>query len=71
MTMRTNVVLDEALIDEAMRLSQIKTKREVIALALSEFVAFRKRLDMRKLRGADLIRHDYDHKKTRAVRHVA
>jgi Arc/MetJ family transcription regulator len=69
--MRTNVVLDDALIDEAMRLSQIKTKREVIATALSEFVAFRKRLDLRQLKGADLIRHDYDHKKTRATRHAA
>jgi Arc/MetJ family transcription regulator len=35
---RTNVVLDEALVRKAMELSGIKTKREVIEEALRRFV---------------------------------
>jgi Arc/MetJ family transcription regulator len=44
--MRTNVVIDDGLIDEALRLSKIKTKREVIHKALEEFVRNRKKLDL-------------------------
>lgn len=43
--MRTNIVLDEELINEAFLLSGIKTKRELIYQALKEFVEYRKRLD--------------------------
>ena len=35
---RTNVVLDDNLVQEAMRLSGVKTKKEVVSLALQEFV---------------------------------
>ena len=42
--MRTNVVIDDLLIDEALRLSKIKTKKEVIQKALEEFVRNRKGL---------------------------
>ncbi|MBM3499424.1 MAG: type II toxin-antitoxin system VapB family antitoxin [Armatimonadetes bacterium] len=38
---RTNVVLDEALVQEAMRLTGIRTKREVIAEALRRLVGLR------------------------------
>ena len=41
--MRTNVVIDDELINEAIRLSGIKTKKEVISFALQELVAARKR----------------------------
>lgn len=64
--MRTNVVLDEALINEAMGLSHIKTKRELIDAALREFVAHRKRLDLRDLKGMGGLREDYDYKSLRA-----
>jgi Arc/MetJ family transcription regulator len=40
---RTNVVLDEKLIEEAKKLAGEKTARETIDLALREFVARRKR----------------------------
>ena len=36
--MRTNVVIDDELINEAIRLSGIKTKKEVISFALRELV---------------------------------
>ena len=66
--MRTNIVLDDNLVAEAMKLSQITTKRQVVEQALAEFVAFRKRLDVRKLKGSTVIRDDYNHKALRTAR---
>lgn len=65
--MRTNVVLDDELVREAMALSQVKTKRDLVDQALREFVAFRKRLDVRELRGSGLIDEAYDYKALRAA----
>ena len=42
--MRTNIVLDDQLVEEAQALSHIKTKRELIDKALREFIANRKQL---------------------------
>jgi Arc/MetJ family transcription regulator len=64
--MRTNIVLNDELVREAQALSQIRTKRELIETALKEFVAHRKRLDLRELRGAGLLDDSYDYKKTRS-----
>ena len=66
--MRTNIVLDDNLVAEAMKLSQITTKRQVVEQALAEFVAFRKRLDVRELKGNAMIRDDYYHKALRTAR---
>lgn len=63
--MRTNIVLDDRLIKEAMRLSKSRTKREAVDIALREFVARRKERDVLELIGQDLIEPDYD---VRAVR---
>ena len=65
--MRTNIVLNDELVTEAQALSQIKTKREVIEVALKEFVANRKRMDLRKLKGSNELRVDYDYKNTRSI----
>jgi Arc/MetJ family transcription regulator len=65
MDMRTNVVLDDELVREAMALSQLKTKRDLVDQALREFVAFRKRLNIRDLRGSGLIDETYDYKALR------
>ena len=37
--MRTNIVLNDDLINEAMRLAKVKTKREAVGIALRRFVA--------------------------------
>lgn len=63
--MRTNIVMDDDLVKEAMTLTGIHTKRELVEQALREFVAFRKRLDVRELRGAGLIDPAYDYKRLR------
>ena len=69
--MRTNIVLDDGLVREAQALSQIKTKRELIDQALREFVAHRKRLDLRELKGIGELQSDYDYKGTRGGRESA
>ena len=53
--MRTNIVLDDALISEAISVSGAKTKREVVDLALRELVARRRQRDLKNLAGRDLI----------------
>ena len=63
--MRTNIVLDDKLVAEAMKLTQVRTKREVVELALREMVARRKRRNVLELVGQGLIAPDYD---VRAVR---
>ena len=49
--MRTNIVLDGELVDEAFRYAGVKTKRELVDLALREFVESHRRRDVRELRG--------------------
>jgi Arc/MetJ family transcription regulator len=63
--MRTRIVLDQKLVDEAMRLGGVTTKREIVEAALREFVARRRSRRVLGLVGADLIDPDYD---VRAVR---
>jgi Arc/MetJ family transcription regulator len=64
--MRTNIVLDDKLIQEAFSYSSnIKTKRELIEVALKEYVSSRKVKDLRDLRGKIQFDENYDHKKMR------
>ena len=58
--MRTSIEIDQNLIREAQQLSQIKTKRALVHKALLEFVANRKRLDLRELEGSNLLDPEYD-----------
>ena len=37
-SMRTNIVLDDKLVREAMKLANVKTKREVVDIALRRFI---------------------------------
>jgi Arc/MetJ family transcription regulator len=66
--MRTNIVLDEKLVTRAMKLAQVKTKREAVDVALREFVRNRARPDVRDLYGIGGIDPAYDHKKLRTGR---
>ena len=68
--MRTSIVLDDQLVEEAMRLTHVASKRQLLELALRELVASRQRPDLRDLFGADLIAPDYDYKAARAGRFV-
>ncbi len=66
--MRTNVVLDEDLVTEAFTLTDVRTKRELIDLALRELVRTRRKKDLTELAGKIQLRDDYDHKALRALR---
>ena len=64
--MRTNIVLNDELIDEAFKYSQtISTKRELIEIALKEYVDNRKRKNIRELRGKIKFEENYDYKAMR------
>ncbi len=65
--MRANIVLDEALVTEAMRYANVKTKRELVDRALREFVAARRRRDVSDLFGRVQIDPDYDYRADRAA----
>ena len=65
--MRTNIVLDQELVEEAQELTGERTKRKVVHLALEELVARRKRRNLLDLAGR-LELSGYDHKKIRALR---
>lgn len=63
--MRTNIVLDEEIVKEAFRYANVTTKRDLIDLALREFLENHKRCDIRDLRGSGLIDSNYDYKSLR------
>lgn len=66
--MRTNIVIDDALMQRAMEISGLKTKKEVVEIAITEFVARRTRKDLKELRGKILFADDYDYKAAREDR---
>lgn len=49
--MRTNIELDDTLVNQAIKLSKLKTKREVVQEALRNYVAFMKKKELLKLKG--------------------
>ncbi len=51
MCMRTNIEIDDDLMDEAQRLTGIRTKREAVDFALREVVARHRRLGILELQG--------------------
>lgn len=64
--MRTNIVIDDKLVEEALALSKLKTKRDVVHKALEEYVRSLKRKDLRDLKGKVRFAEGYDYKKLRA-----
>ena len=64
--MRTNIVIDDGLVAEAMALSKLRTKKDVVQKALEEYVRSLKRRDLRELRGKIRFAEGYDYKKLRA-----
>ncbi len=64
--MRTNIVLDDQIVEEAMRITQARSKKEVIDRALRELVARHRQRALRDLVGRDLIDPEYDVREVRA-----
>jgi Arc/MetJ family transcription regulator len=49
--MRTNIVIDDKLMKETLRLTGLRTKREVVELGLRTIVRLRRQEEIRKFRG--------------------
>jgi len=63
--MRTNIDLDDDLLQEAFKLTEARTKKDLIHQALKEFVENRRRLDLSELEGRIEFAEGYDHKRLR------
>jgi Arc/MetJ family transcription regulator len=62
--MRTNIVIDDKLMEEALRATGLKTKKEAVELALRTLLRLQKQTQMRKLRGKLDWRGDLDAMRT-------
>ncbi len=66
--MRTNIDLDDELLNEAMALAGLRTKKEIVHLALQEFVRAHRKKNLLDLAGRIQFRRGFDHKKLRKLR---
>jgi Arc/MetJ family transcription regulator len=49
--MRTNIVIDDKLMKDTLRITGLKTKREAVELGLRTLLRLRKQLEIRRFRG--------------------
>ncbi len=49
--MRTNIEIDDDLMNKALKYSKLKTKKEIINEALTDYVKYQKRLNLASLQG--------------------
>jgi Arc/MetJ family transcription regulator len=62
--MRTNVVIDDKLMRETLRVTGLKTKREAVELGLQTLVRLGKQAEIRKFRGKLAWRGDLETMRT-------
>ena len=65
--MRTNIVIDDALLEEAFSVSRARTKKDLVHEALRELIRIKRRKDMTELAGSIEFDEGYDHKKLRKM----
>ena len=65
--MRTNIVLDDRLVTQAMKLAKVKTKREAVDVALRRFVQAGRQKKLLELYATGGVRRDYDYKRARSA----
>ena len=63
--MRTNIMIDDSLLAEAFKYTDLKTKKDLIHLALQELVDQHKRISLLDLKGSVVFDREYDYKKLR------
>ncbi len=66
--MPTNLAIDEKLLEEALKVSGLKTKKNTVNEALKEFIQRRKQKDIISLFGKIEIDESYDYKRERSRR---
>ena len=65
--MRTNIILNDDLIEEAFKYSSnINSKRELVEIALKEYVENRKMKNLKDIKGKIKFADNYDYKSMRA-----
>jgi hypothetical protein len=64
--MATNLALDDRLLETALKIGGLKTKKDTVNAALKEFVERRKQKEIIALFGSMPNDEDYDYKKARA-----
>jgi len=63
--MASNLALDDNLLNQAMEVGHLRTKRETVTLALQEFIQRRKQQRILDLAGKIAFREDWNYKKDR------
>jgi Arc/MetJ family transcription regulator len=63
--MATNLAIDQKLLDSALNIGGLKTKKETVNLALIEFIQRRKQMDVIELAGTIDFNDDWDPRKIR------
>jgi Arc/MetJ family transcription regulator len=66
--MATNLALDDNLLNQAMKIGHVRTKRETVTIALKEFIERRRQKKILDLEGKIAFRADWDYKKERGGR---
>lgn len=69
--MQITLNLDEALLNEALQLTNLTTQEELLNLALQEFVRLRRKKNLLDLAGKIQFTPEFDHKALRETRHAA
>lgn len=69
--MQITLNLDESLLNEALKLTNLNTQEELVNLALQELVRSRRKKNLLDLAGQIQFAADFDHKALRETRHVA
>lgn len=64
----TNLNIDDALLNEALKVGGHRTKRDTVNEALQEYIQRRRRLELAKLFGKVDFRADWDYKRDRRAR---
>ncbi len=62
--MRTNIIIDDNLMAEALKATGVKTKKEAVELGLKTLVTLHKQKAIRKLKGKLLWEGDLDEMRT-------
>lgn len=69
--MQITLNLDESLLNEALKLTNLSTQEELIKLALQELVRSRRQKNLLALAGQIQFVPNFDHKPLRETRHAA
>ena len=66
--MATNLAIDDVLLERARRVGKLRTKKETVTQALTEFIQRRRQRKILKALGTIEFRKDWDYKKDRRDR---